>query len=361
MSNGDGGGVDINVVIDLFPLVPRTPRRPRGPRRDRNTDQPGGGSSFRAPTPPPIPGVTPPVNNPFGIPGFGVPSTVPQPSDVVFRRGVTFGVGRLFGVGGLIISAAELLIDELEKRQSERIEREAEEAFETQMENRRRARARARADTPVRADRLPPINPEPEVPFVVFPRIPLPVPSTRPQTAEPLPEAQPQITFPAPEIPVPSRTVATPAPVAPSIPEVAPVQAPVVTPGTFEPATIPGFETPQTSVESLFTSQILADVLTRSEAVSVPSTQTPIGSAIPRVDVAELVDQQPARTRFAPATAPAPAAVGICPPCPRTKRECDDDLEEPRLECFKGLYRENLLDTEFTPWNEIDCITGAEL
>jgi len=42
-------------------------------------------------------------------------------------------------------------------------------------------------------------------------------------------------------------------------------------------------------------------------------------------------------------------------------RKCDDDLEEPRTECFKGLYRENLAETEFTQWVQIDCLTGRDL
>ncbi len=45
--------------------------------------------------------------------------------------------------------------------------------------------------------------------------------------------------------------------------------------------------------------------------------------------------------------------------CPRKK--CDDDLDDPRLDCFKGLYKEGRTDTEFTSWIQIDCETGREL
>jgi hypothetical protein len=45
--------------------------------------------------------------------------------------------------------------------------------------------------------------------------------------------------------------------------------------------------------------------------------------------------------------------------CPA--RRCDDDLDEPRTQCFKGLYREGPLETDFTQWVEIDCITGREV
>jgi hypothetical protein len=41
-------------------------------------------------------------------------------------------------------------------------------------------------------------------------------------------------------------------------------------------------------------------------------------------------------------------------------RKCRDDENDPRLECFKGLYKEGRIDTDFTSWVEIDCETGKE-
>jgi hypothetical protein len=42
-------------------------------------------------------------------------------------------------------------------------------------------------------------------------------------------------------------------------------------------------------------------------------------------------------------------------------RRCDDELEEPRNRCFKGLYVEGLTSTEFIQWSPVDCLTGREL
>jgi hypothetical protein len=42
-------------------------------------------------------------------------------------------------------------------------------------------------------------------------------------------------------------------------------------------------------------------------------------------------------------------------------RKCRDDENDPRTECFKGLYKEGRIDTDFTQWAEVDCESGKEL
>jgi hypothetical protein len=49
------------------------------------------------------------------------------------------------------------------------------------------------------------------------------------------------------------------------------------------------------------------------------------------------------------------SSAGECKP-----RKCQDDENDPRVECFKGLYKEGHIDTDFVPWIEIDCVTGKE-
>jgi len=89
--------------------------------------------------------------------------------------------------------------------------------------------------------------------------------------------------------------------------------------------------------------------LTRVKTPSVSSTRGLIRDARLTPDLG-FAPQTETRTRQDTKTK-------RCKPC----KKCREEEDTPRDECFKGLYRENALETEFTQWVEIDCLTGREL
>jgi hypothetical protein len=358
-----GGGTSVfgGTLLDqlLFRLnFPITVVFPRGGGGGAS-NQPPGALNFRAPPNP----VTPPVPQ-TQIGPFRFPNVIPQGADVVLKKGATVGVGRLFGVGGLIISAAQILVDELEERQLERMQDILDEQDELQRDkDRRRARDSVVETIPVgRADAPPGGFPdEPQAPFIVIqpvflPEFPSPSrTSPRPTTDQPAP-VRPEFEIAPGVIPA-----AQPAP--PAIPSPVPVTSPVVQPfpGQFESPSPFGLPSPAPSIfPQPLTSFFIGDLLERaipfesplttSEVATVPSTGTGTGTgiAIPIADagIQPLLQTQ---TQFQ-------QAQTECKP-----RKCDDEMDEPRTECMKGLYREGFFDTEFVPWNEIDCLTGKEL
>lgn len=299
------------------------------------------------------------TGNPFGIPGFGGPlSRIPQAPDVVFRPGIA---GKAFNIGGLLVFGLDIFVRAALKKQQKDID-EQFESLEELERRRQRVSARDRAIRTIgeivgTAD-LPTINPDrPDLPFpdVIAP-VRIPLPQSLPESV-PLPREVPlEITFPtispAP-LPFP---LSTPGPLAIPSPVPAPVNFP--NPGQFEtpnpfgqPSPTP-FEFP-TQFPFPF-AEPFPSPLTTPEPLSVPSPGAqPDFQAIPDTGASTRP------TAFtSPRTAPAPTAntVDRCPP-----RTCEDELDEPRAECFKGLYREGVLDTDFTAWQQIDCLTGKEI
>lgn len=307
-----------------------------------------------------------PVTNPFGIPGFGT-NTIPGKPDVVFKRGVTFGAGRLFGVGGLIITAAELLIDQIEKKQERDIERRMDDADEAAAAKIRRQRevdifaADVLVNAPAGTVDFPMSPPDvPAEPFRVFPRIPLPEPVTPTPQTQPLPEPLPEIQFPEVEFGIGTTPAVQPAPLV--IPNPTPVPAPVSQPfpGQFESPSPFGEPSPEPLISPIDTSILIGDLLPDVSTAPLtgvgPGVLPSAGTGVLPVGQIQPLNQSSFAAQPFPTPSPTGTPVDRCPP-----RTCEDDLDEPRLECFKGLYRENLLDTDFTAWTEIDCITGKEL
>jgi hypothetical protein len=326
-------------------------------RPGSTTGLPPGAINFRAPPNP----VTPPVPQ-TQIGPFRFPNVTPQGADVVFKKGVTFGAGRLLGVGGLVITGAEILVKEIEDRQRERMQEILDEQDELQRDKDRRRGRDSAVRTIEEARASPPpggFPDEPQQPFIVFEPIILP---EFPSRARPSP--LPTVDQPAPvrpdfEIAPGVVPAAQPAPA--TIPNPVPATAPVVQPfpGQFEQPNPFGLPSLAPSVSpspltSFFVGDLLdslnpfAQPLTGIEAASVPSTVIGAGTAIPIAEsgIQPLLQTQ---TQFQ-------NAQTECKP-----RQCDDELDEPRTECFKGLYKEGIFDTSFVAWNEIDCLTGKEL
>ncbi len=354
--------VDFTPGFESFPRTPAPAPPPFGPKASKDF----GSSAFVFDPKRPIfeiPGVPRgPVANPFGIPGI-FPSTRPQPADVVFKKGVRLGGTRIFGIGSVIIFGLEVAIDILNRRQKQKIDQITEDSDEDLAG---RARRRARESELILIENtadLPTINPDrPDLPLpdVIAPvRIPLPdrLPDALPQRAAPL-----EIEFPLPgtlpsQVPSP---IGEPLPI--EIPIPSPLAAPVEfpNPGQFEienPLQLPGLSPFQFPLDDPFS---VGDPLTGVEPRSVPSPVPQPGAGVDPSVAPFSFDQptgQPAGFT-APQTAPAPTGETVDRCKPRT---CEDELEEPRVECFKGLYREGVLGTDFTAWQQIDCLTGREI
>ena len=359
----DRPNIDFTFTIGV-PIFGRQQTPPRqGQDRTRDAD-----SSFVfEPTNPVFTVPRGPVTNPFGIPGFGGGiSKIPQDADVVFRKNIA---GRLFNIGGLAIFGLDIFIRAANKAQKKRIDEDFESLEELERaRQRRRARDRDIRTIEQTAD-LPTINPDrPDLPLpdVISPvRIPRPeAQPTQPIDAPPQPAFPLEIEFPQPDfgtsqppspvrapVEIPNPTIAQPA-VVPEFPN----------PGQFEleqPVRLPDlrlFEFPFDNPFSVGEPQASPTDLTGPEPTSVPSGDAqPVSDFQPFADPG--VSAQPRPAAFAsPQADPTDATVDRCKP-----RKCDDELDEPRTECFKGLYREGVLDTDFTQWSEIDCLTGREL
>jgi len=316
------GGLTIVVPFDFFS------------RRRNQTELPPGALSQAQPLPIPTP-PTPPggLERVFGELGKAA-------NDPVFRRtaGTRFG---LFGLAGAILIAGEVaLINEILRRQQERIDRELEEQEREIEEINRRAQRQRELEAIRRAS----ADPLPDIPD--FPRVPRPdAPPSIPRQPVFLPDI----------VPVPSLPGGTPAPsapgepAAPSIPAPGPLPAPSAPPAGLPlptPAPLPSV------VPSLFPSVI--PFFEPFSPLNPLPDQLPVSSPLTGVRPSSVPS-------LGASFAPNPAALGQqaqTDKCPA--RRCDDDLEEPRDRCFKGLYREGPLETDFTSWVEIDCLTGKE-
>ncbi len=288
-----------------------------------------------------VPQVTPP-----GIPGGATRTppifpTGPAANDPIFRQIGVRGLGRLLGPGSILITAVDFVIEEMQRRQDERIQ-ETIDRQDEDIANRRRRQAREAEMREVlirgtgESDRLP----LPDFPGVSRPSPPPPVPR---MPSLPVELPFPDIGLPLPRIGAPGQPLPLPDPVSPPVPVPPAAPAPE---GTPSERTVPQqdpleFQFPFLLPRGLpgFTSAPGTPGLTSPQPVSVPS---PLGFVTPLPDAKPVPQADTARDRCRP-------------------RRCDDDLDEDRLECFKGLYREGLRDTDFTQWVQIDCITGAEL
>lgn len=327
---------DFNIFIDLFGH-----RQPRPPPDDQDAAKfpdPStlGALPFPQPTPAPpptqLPGTPPPIQDFPRAPGS---------NDPIFRGPI---FGRLFGLGGVLIALEILILNEIEKRQDKRLndiirdqDRAIAEAAAQRAADKADREAALRVEKRVRG-----LLGAPET-FDPTPQIEPPRPDISPGQSEAI------VLFPAgfpglpdaigdpgfgrdplefPEIPPPR--VGFPFPVPTPIPLPAPLGFPIPIP--------PPVEVP------------FVDPLTLFDPLPVPSGGVPdnvpvLGSA------------------FDPSAGfqPNPFANPQLNPerCPQ--RRCDEDLDDPRIECFKGLYKEGRFDTGFTSWVPIDCDTGREL
>ena len=315
-------------------------RGPDAPEPDQGRRTGGGRPFVLFALPVPIPPVIPEP-----VPVFRTPPFIPGPAanDPVFRVPKTpIGVaalGRLIGLGGLVISAADILVKVISQKQLEGLgdiirdqDRQiADINIEAILERLSRERA-LRVEKKVAA-----LLGAPET-------FELPQPAPRPQT---VPGATPGIVAPETvpvEIPFPN-VGPLPGPLTPTFPELEPQPSapglPVPTPTGFPfpvPLQIPSISPLPFSSPSFSPLTVGDPGLVRSELPGTAS-QFQVGTLeLPIVSPAAQAD--PARCRA---------------------RKCDDDLEFDRTECFKGLYRESLRSTGFTQWVQIDCITGREV
>ncbi len=285
----------------------------------------------------PAPSPTPVFRTPPIFPGG------PAANDPIFRAPKTpIGVaalGRLTGLGGLVISAADILVKVVTAAQIESLgdiirqqDREiAEINTSAALEKIARERAlevskkvEALLGAPETFE-LPQELPEPQTIPSEIPGIfgPASIPTVSPSpTPAPFPGADPA-TLPDIFPSAPGRTI--PAPIPTGVPAPVPLPFPLPFGLPFQipfsdPSPIGDFGLPE---------------------------PTPIGTGSQfDVGTVELPFPQPQ-----PQTDPARK----CRP-----RKCDEDGED-RAECFKGLYRESLRSTDFTQWVEVDCVTGREL
>lgn len=282
------------------------------------------------PTPAPAPS-----GNPFGIPDiFGGTAA----NDPIFRRESVFRRfgGRVLGPGSVVILAAEMIAKEIERRQRE----EMDEIIDRQDEDREaRSRRNSRESEIIlietgRSPRPGTVSTSPvEIPVrfpVEFPDVsprPSDMPQSVPRRAVPFPDATPAIDVEPVEIPNPVPTPAKSSQPKPAtVGSTASSRLPNPLSGTFFPNPF------------LFP---VGDLFPRLTAPQTANVTSPKGN----IELRPINFGDPAYQQ----------ETNKCRP-----RRCEDDLEEPRNECFKGLYREGLQDTEFNQWVEIDCLTGRE-
>lgn len=308
---------------------PRRPRRPR-PRRPFDEQIP---ELFQPPQPVPVPTVPP-------VAGTRVPAS-------------PVSVGQLGSLGRVItggaVAVGVITIEQIVRRalENQAKEEERERRAERQLEERRRGRLEPLPEiTFPDPFELPEPQTQPEI--VVAPDLPT-LPDIRPAVPEPLPDIVelPGISDPLPEIlvepqiEIPTPTIPVPAPARTRVLE-------VVTPTIFD---LP-----------LFGPQIVQPVRRVIESLPSPTEPlTPINTPVPSLPVPGVATGLVPSTVPFPEAEPQPQPEGTTGECVCPPRRCDDEVDEPRVECFKGLYREGPLETDFTQWQEIDCLTGREL
>jgi hypothetical protein len=279
----------------------------------------------------PPPGATPPIF-----------PTGRAANDAIFKTVGKSALPKILGPGSLVVTAVEILIEILQRRQ----DKLAEEIIESQDDDRAARARRAAREGELREVTIRGLGTDPDSPLPDF--------SGRPQTVS-LPQRIPTIFEPGrivlPDIGIPLPRIGAPGglprqipnPVSPPEPAIPRVPSPVAVP---TPRTTPQSDPFPFPLPFLFPFSVPQPVgsprrLTPSNPLSVPSPGAPVGMAT-FLEPRNMPLQQTNPDRCRP-------------------RRCDDDLEEERTNCYKGLYREGPFDTDFTQWIEIDCLTGKEI
>lgn len=269
----------------------------------------------------------------------------PAANDPIFKRALARRIpigslGRLLGLGGLVITAAEILVKGLEKLQVDRLgdilaeqdqviarinidailTREAlEKALRVEKQVRALESAPETLEQPI-GDPLPALSPQ---------RLPAVIPDIFPQVPAPFP-----VTVPSP--------LGVPGPVAPTLPSTPPQPLPTPLPlPTQRPFPI-GSPLQLPVFDPLFSPVGDPDLLTGIDP-------TPLTFAGPGTSPQFSFTPDPRlQPQLDPQTNP-----------DRCKRRCDD--RENRTQCFKGLFRESTSSIDFTDWQEVDCISGRDI
>lgn len=295
------------------------------------------------PVPVPVPTPAPPPSPTGGIPGFGNFPGGPAANDPIFRERLFGRIGgRVLGPGSLILLGADLLIRQLEKDQLERMD----DVLERQAEDQARRDRRQERDSALRTISR-------QIPDFIGDRLPTPDPETRPRLPrQPVifPDAPPPIALPPAGVPPIGVPFPSQVPEAPPgrvrLPNPRPAAQPsvVVGPGGFENAGI-GID------------------IGRLPFLQLPFglSRLRVGDPVPGSSLTQLQEGSVPSEIGAVQEFPVPSLAANPQPETCRPRRCDDELDEQRRECFKGLYREGLFDTDFTQWVEIDCLTGAEV
>lgn len=322
---GGFGRFDLRFIF--FPTIIFRPRRPRTKRRSPFDEQIP--ELFQPTQPVPVPTVPPVASPPVRL-----PTRVPFPVE-------RFGFGIRFGIAGVILVTFAEILRKAQENIAKELERErqADERFE----RRRAAEGIPLPEILFPSDLPDPAEPLPEI--FVRPDI-IEIPVRAPAVPEPLPEFIEIPDVPAPQVEVEViPDIQIPAPVVRpiAVPAAAPVRPlEIVFPTFFD---VPLFRTPTVPLP-IGTPPDLTPIAPGVPPSLVPGLATTIGTSLaPLAD--PLAEPQPQ-----------PDAKCVCPP-----RRCDDevDQDQPRTQCFKGLYREGPLETDFTKWTEVDCFTGREL
>lgn len=305
------------------------------------------------PVPQPLP---PPSIPPFGG-GGGVGVTVriggSAANDAIFRRVGVSIFGRILGPGAILITAAEILAEKIRRQQ----QKDQQDILDSQAEDQANRDRRQAKDSPVRA--IPPLeipgrSPLPEIGRPIPPKLPPSDLPGMPRTPE-FPIDFP-IPLPTPGAPIAPPVIPTPEVPLPQAPPIAPPDAPVFgQPAPIFPTTVPLFP--------------FGDLLPFPGPGVLPGIpNVPIGDIIgdPIGDPVPLTPLTPVGPGSVPfpggniETLPTPQPVPQPDPARCRPRKCQDDPDDPRERCFKGLYKEARTSTDFTQWVQIDCETGRE-
>jgi len=297
-----------------------------------------------------------PQPEPVAIPPGVEPPFIPD--DVVIPRVTPGGsaAGALGGIGAILIAGADLLVKIIEQRQLQQLgdiifEQDVRIRDIVQKGLQKKLAQRAALEIEKRVQALLGAPETFEIPQAepmrapTQPRRPELFPATAPQeiVLNPLPQAVPDVFEPTVQ-PVPQRIgqpgtqpfpgtfdpVPFPLPTSP---------APFLSPLPETPVRLPSRTNPLTPIEPVSVGSIPDTILGQVDAI--------FGEPVPSFEPLALAQAQPQ-----PGT-----PTDKCAPV-----RCEEpDEEEPRLRCYKGLYREQRTSTDFTQWAEVDCNTGREL
>jgi len=282
----------------------------------------------------------------FAPPGLpGVIAEICQANPKVCFPPAAGSIGGPFGIAAGAVVAATIwgIQKEAEREAAKKRKRALDREMEEQRARERLNRIQSRVEVSPMQPEFPPYYDFPQpVPLIGRPARP----SRAPSRADPgtMPELRP-VDIPAPEL----RPVEFPLPSALPLPEIAPPR-PLVRPAApAKPFEFPALPGPHVMPWSLPFSQPVP--LPGFRPGDLPLPTSPLTGFEPVGVPSHLV---------APHTFASPQAQpkrGTCE-CPST--DTKTKKQKRRSKCVKGLYRETRGTIFYTPWAQVDCVTGKE-